>query len=390
MKHWKKRGFVLSLAGIIAAVSLMGCGGESVNHDETLVTIGDTEVPFGVANFYARLMQARYEDYYTSQFGTTSAEFWEQNFMGEVYEVSVKAELLQNLEEMYLTRQHAEEYGVELTEEEQKAIEKAASDFEESNSLEVKEKVSGYKKYIEEYLTTVTIWRKMEEPMREGVDEEVTDEEAAQKSMDYVLFPYTKEDENDSEEDKEAEDSKKEMTDEEKEEVKETAEKFLAGLKADKDKDIAAAAKEAGLEVETVTFNSDSTSPHIDLIEAADELKEGEITDLIDTSNGLYIGKVTSLLDREATDEEKDRIVEKRKSDQYNSLIEEWKEEADSVLSTELWEKISFAESGISDKQSGMSDKKDENAKEDTENDDANSDEPEETEDAEKSEDSDE
>lgn len=388
MKHWKKRGLILTMAGILAAVSLMGCGEESIDHDETLVTIGDTDVPFGVVNFYSRLMQARYEDYYTSQFGDALVEFWEQDFMGEVYEVSVKAELLQNLEEMYLTRLHAEEYDVELTEEEQKAIEKAAADFEDSNALEVKEKVSGYKKYIEEYLTTVTIWRKMEEPMREGVDEEVTDKEAAQKSMDYVLFPYTKEDEEGSEED-----GKKEMTDEEKEEVKETAEKFLKDLKADKDKDIAAAAEDAGLEVETVTFDSDSTIPHIDFIEAADKLKEGEITDLIETSNGLYVGKVTSLLDREATDEKKERIVEKRKSDQYDSLIEEWKEEAASELDVELWEKISFAESGVSDKQSGMSDKQDESAREDTKKDDKASDESEESEepeDAEKNENSDE
>ncbi len=368
MKQWKKRGLVLSLAGMIAVSSLVGCGKESVDHDETLVTIGDTEVPFGVVNFYSRLMQARYEDYYTSQFGDTPAEFWEQDFMGEVYERSVKAELLGNLEEMYLTRLHADEYDVELTEEEQKAIEKAASDFEESNSLEVKEKVSGYKKYIEDYLTTVTLWRKMEEPMREGVDEEVSDDEAAQKSMDYVLFAYTKE--GDSEEESDGEDNKEEMTDDEKEEVKKNAKKFLKDLKADEDLDIAAAAEDAGLEVETVTFDSDSTIPHIDLIEAADKLDEGEITDLVDTSNGVYIGKVTSLLDRKATDEEKERIVEKRKSDQYDSLIEEWKEEADSQLTTELWESISFAESGISDKNSGMSDEKNESAAEDTGKDD--------------------
>ena len=42
---------------------------------------------------------------------------------------------------MYLIKQHASEYQVEITEEEKKKIEKAAEQFTEENTLEDKEAV---------------------------------------------------------------------------------------------------------------------------------------------------------------------------------------------------------------------------------------------------------
>lgn len=351
MKHWKKRGFVLSLAGMIAAASLSGCSTSSVNNDEVLATVGDAEISYGVANFYARLMQARYEDFHASIAGSTPAEFWEQNILGQVYEDSVKAEIIENLENMYLLRQHAEEYDVVLTEEEQKDIEKAAADFEEANSLETKETISGFSEYIEEYLSLITIYRKMDAPMKEGVDEEVSDEEAAQKSMKYVFFSYTKEEDDSSSEEESNSDSSKEMSDDEKEELKKTAEKFAEDLKADRDKDIDGLAKEADLDVETVTFDSKTKQPNTDLIEAADKLKENEATDVVETDNGLYVAVVTSLLDRKATDEKKESIVEDRKDQQYDSLIEQWRGETQITVNNELWQSIDFKTVGMSDKQ---------------------------------------
>lgn len=358
MKQWKKRGLVLSLAGVLAAASLTGCSASSVNNDEVLMTVGDSEVSYGVANFYARLMQARYEDFHASITGSTPAGFWEQEILGQVYEDSVKIELIENLENMYLVCQHAEEYDVALTEEDQKTIEKAAADFEEENSLETKEAVSGYSKYIEEYLSLVTINRKMNDPMREGVDEEVSDEEAAQKSMKYVFFSYTKGDGDDS----------GELSDDEKEELKETAEKFAKDLKDSEDRDIDAAAKAADLEVETVTFDSGTKTPDKSLIEAADELEENEVTDVIETDKGLYVAVVASLLDRKATDEKKESIVEDRKDQQYDSLIAQWRGETQISVNNELWQTIDF-------KAFGVTDKKNQETREDSAKESSNSDE---------------
>lgn len=338
MKLLKRRCVAAAAAGAIAAGLLMGCGASDVNHDEVVATIGDAEVSYGVANFYARMMQSRYENYYTTLTGDTPAEFWLQQWGEGSYENYVKSGLLEDLENLYVLSQHADEYDVTVTEEEEKAIEKAAADFEEGNALEAKEVVSGYKKYIEEYLRLATIEEKMDAPMKEGVDEEVSDEEAAKKTMKYVYFEYAKEGEDGNSES---------MSDEEKAELKKKAEKFAKELQDSEEKDIDAAAEKEGLEVETTSFDSEMTAPYVDFVKAADKLGENEVTDAIDSEGGLYVGKVTSLFDREATDKEKERIVRDRKDEQYDSLLKKWKEDTEISVNEEVWQKIGFAYQGI-------------------------------------------
>lgn len=337
MNLLKKRYVAVVAAGTLAAGLLMGCG-SSVDHDEVVATIGDSEISYGVANFYARMMQSRYENYYTSLTGDTPAEFWLQQWGEGSYENYVKGNLLEDLENLYLLKQHAEEYDVVLTEDEKKAIAQAAADFEEDNALEAKEVVSGYTKYIQEYLELATIEEKMDAPMKEGVDEEVSDEEAAKKTMKYVYFQYSKENEDGQRES---------MSDDEKEELKTKAEKFAKELQDSDEKDIDAAAEKEDLEVETANFDSEMTAPYVDLVKAADKLKENEVTDAIESDEGIYVAKVTSLFDREATDAEKERIVRNRKNDQYDSLLEKWREDTEISINEEIWAKIEFAYQGI-------------------------------------------
>ena len=84
--------------------------------------------------------------------------------------------------------------------------------------------------------------------------------------------------------------------------------------------DIETVASELGVTVNTLTFDSETTSPNTDLIAAADALEnEGDVTDLIETDSGIYVGRLTSLLDREATDQEKENIISERQNEQYNS-----------------------------------------------------------------------
>ncbi len=336
MKLLKKRCVAAAAAGTLAAALLMGCG-SSVDDNEVVGTVGESEISFGVANFYLRMVQSRYEAYYTTLTGDTPAEFWLQDWDGGTYQESIKKNLVEKLEDLYLIRQHAQEYDVALTEEEEKAIAKAAADFEEDNSLEAKKLVSGHTEYIQEYLELATIQEKMDEPMKAGVDEDISDEDAAQKSMKYVYFPYVKEDDENSEA----------ISDEEKKELKTKAEKFAKDLQESEEKDIDAAAKEADLEVETVTFDSDTKAPNADFMKAADKLKENEVTDAVESDDGLYVGIVTSLLDREATDTKKEQIIEERKTEQYDSLLKKWREETEISFNEERWQGIDFAYEGV-------------------------------------------
>lgn len=336
MNQWKKRVTALGLAGMLAVTGLTGCG--SMNNDDVVATVGENEIKLGVANFYARMQQAQYETYYAGMMGTTGEELWAKETDGKTYEQSVKSDIIKSLENIYILEQHASEYDVVLSEDEKKAIDKAAEEFDENNALEDKEAVSGYNKYVKKVLELLTIQSKMEDAMTADVDTEVSDDEAAQKAMKYVFYSYTK-DENDS---------TSTMSETEKTEVKKKATDFAEKLKNSDTKDIDAAANEADMEVQTATFDSESTSPNADLVKAADALTaEGDVTDAIETDSGIYVAKVTSFLDRTATDAKKQSIVEERKKDQYDDLLKKWRKKTDINLNKRVWKKVDFQKQGV-------------------------------------------
>lgn len=336
MNQWKKRVTALGMAGMLAVTGLTGCG--AMNNDDVVATVGKSEIKLGVANFYARMQQAQYETYYAGMMGTTGEELWAKETDGKTYEQSVKSDMIKSLENMYILEQHASEYDVVLSEDEKKAIDKATEEFDENNALEDKEAVSGYNKYVKKVLELLTIQSKMEDAMTADVDTEVSDDEAAQKAMKYVFYSYTK-DENDS---------TSTMSETEKTEAKQKANDFAEKLKNSDTKDIDAVAKEAGMEVQTATFDSESTSPNADLVKAADTLAaEGDVTDAIETDSGIYVAKVTSFLDRTATDAKKKSIVEERKQDQYDTLLKKWRKKTDIDLNKRVWKKVDFQKQGV-------------------------------------------
>ena len=165
----------------------------------------------------------------------------------------------------------------------------------------------------------------------------ITDDEAAQKSMQYVLFSYTTKDDSGN---------STTLSDDEKETLKTTAQNFVDSVKGGAD--FGTAATEAGVEAQTATFDSESTSPNSDLIAAADALvNEGDVTEVIETDNGLYVAKLTSLLDREATDSKKASIVTERKQEKYDEVLKGWKEDTKIKVVKKEWKKVDFKDQGI-------------------------------------------
>ncbi len=338
MMRLRKGAALAAVVGTLAAMTVTGCSG-SLDTDAVVMTVGDEEVTLGVANFYARMTQAQYETYYLSMMnnGMTAEDMWNQEYEGETTEETTKDGLLESLQNMYLISQHAEDYDITLTEEEEKAISEAADQFDEDNTEEAKEAVSGYKKDIEKYLELVTIQNKMYSVMREGVDEEVSDEEAAQKAMDYVFFSYTTTDDSGN---------TTELSDDEKTALKTAAQNLSDRVKAGED--MSDVAEESSATVQEATFDSETTTYDADLIAAADALAEvGDVTDVIETDNGLYVAQLTSLLDRDATDTKKEEIVEERRQEQYDSLLDEWKDATEINVNDKVWNKIDFINQGV-------------------------------------------
>ena len=323
----KKRLFALALAGVLAAVTLTGCG--SLKGDETVATVDDTKIDADLANFFARYTQATYETYYSAYLGE---DMWNSDASdGETYEESVKSSVLKSLEDMILLEKHMEDYDVSITDEDKAMIKETTQQFLNDNSLDDKNLVSGNEKTVNRALTLMAVQQKMRTAIQAGADTEVSDEEAAQKSMDYVFISYqTKDDSGNS----------KDVSDDEKAQLKSQAEAIASGLK--EGGDLNALAEEQGTTVQTLTFDKDTTSPDEDLIKAADALGEGESTDVIETEKGCYVAKVTSLLDRTATDSKKSQIVQERQTKLYDDTVKKWRKKADIQVHKGVWTKVSF------------------------------------------------
>lgn len=332
----KKRAVVLLLAGLLAAGSLTGCG--SLEDSDVVATVNDTDITAGVANFYARYTQAQYETYYAGYMGD---DMWSgEGEEGETYQDTVKDSILESLENMYLMEEHMDEYEVSLSDEEKNSIKEAASQFDESNGLAEKEKVSGTTDTVERILELLTIQKKVQDAIEAGADTEVSDEEAAQKSMQYVVFPFSTTDE---------EGNSVDLTDEEKEALRTTAESFAAGAAGAAD--FAAYATEQGQTSQDATFDGETSTLPAQLVEAADALDEGGTTGLVEGDNGYYVARVTSLLDREATDAKKQEIVSQRQQELLNDTVDGWREDADIEVHERVWDKIDFTTLTVTMKQ---------------------------------------
>ena len=339
MRGLKQKSVALLAVAAMALGSLTGCAA-SVDNSEVVATVGVSKITAGVANFFVRQQQVSVESMF-SMYGMEDKSWKMDIGEGKTYEESVKDGVMESLQELYILKNHMADYKVELTKDEEAAIEAAADAFLKANTKEVLEKVSGEKDIIVEVLQLMTIQKKMYDAIVADVDTEVSDKEAAQKAMQYMFYATTSTDQTTG--------ASIPLSDTEKEAKKTEAETFLA--KAKENGDLEAYAKEAGTESKKATFDAKSTSPDEAVIKAADALKKGEFSEVIETESGYYVLQVTSLLDREATDTKKESIVTERQDAKYTEVFEALKEETKISVDEKLWKKISLYGLKVTEKQ---------------------------------------
>lgn len=332
----KTKLLALVLGATLAVSALTGCG--QFDGSRVVARVGEEEITADVLNFYSRFEQAQYETYYASMMGEG---MWDQaTDPGKTYEDSVKESLVDAITGLYVLEQHKEEYNVEITDADRKMIDKKAKEFIKENDKETLEAISGDEETVKEVLELLAVQEKMYQAMTADVNVDITDEEAAQKSLQYVFFPLTKTDENGQQ---------IPMSDEEKAEKKKEAEAFYA--EAVKAKDLEAFGKEKDRKVSVLTFDKNTLAPSEKLVKEADKVKAGEMVPFIEEETGYYVARLTSELDREATDGKKYQMAAERKQERYASLSKEWNDKAEVKVEKGIWDHISFKEQGVVIKQ---------------------------------------
>ena len=123
------------------------------------------------------------------------------------------------------------------------------------------------------------------------------------------------------------------VTDEEKEAIKEELQAILDS--AAESGDLNAAVDEANesrdednqLSVSEITYGADSTTPVEEVRNAADALADGEVSSVVETDTGYYGIQMVSTFDEEATQTEKENIIQERRDtlyqEQCDALVEQ-------------------------------------------------------------------
>lgn len=195
-----RRAAALSIAAVLGTVSLAGCGKAATKVDgtKTVLTVNGESVKLGTASFLARVQQANeyqtqlYYYYLYQQMGYDMGD--PSNYFDEIadeesnktYGDQMKDSVMENLEKMVVISQHADEYGVSLSDETLSEIDRVAQAYIDGNSEEVLTLIGAEKDDVAEALKLLTLQSEMMDPIVKDVDTEVSDEEAQQTTVSYV------------------------------------------------------------------------------------------------------------------------------------------------------------------------------------------------------------
>ncbi|MBR4026819.1 MAG: peptidyl-prolyl cis-trans isomerase [Lachnospiraceae bacterium] len=323
-----KKLAALVLAGVLCISALTGCGGMDVN--ETAATLGEQTVSLGIANFMCKYQKAEMDDSYTSFLGE---DVWSQDLYGNgvTLEDDLKNSTMEFLHEMYTLKANMEEYNISITEEEQKKIKEAASAFLKANSEEAIEEFGATQELVEELLSLYTIQWKMYEAMTVDTDREVSDEEANMRGYSMVSIGIAGEyDENGA---------YKEYTDTKVAELRGIAKKMEAALAQ---KDLNTVAKEYKYEVKTGTYAKDDTTFEKEVLEAMNNLKEGQVSKMIETKSAIYFVRIDKECDKEATEAHREEIIADREYEVYKNVLTEMQKDDGWKVNENVVNKIEF------------------------------------------------
>jgi len=320
-----KKFVALLLAGALCLSALTGCG---ANPEDTVATLGEETVDFGVANFLIKYQKASVEDMY-AMYGMT----WDADLYGNgtTLEDDFKDSAMQLLHDLYTLKNHMTDYGIEITAEDEEAIKEAASAFLAANSQDAIEELGASQEIVEEVLELYTIQAKMYNAIIVDADTNVSDEEANMRGYSLVTINI----------DGEYDESYQfvEYTDAEVAVLKETAKEMESQLAS---KTLEEVAENLGYEVNASAYAKGDATIDATLLAALDALKEGEVSKVIETESALYIARIDTDTDKDATESNRQSIIAQREAELYEKVLTAWQENDGWTVDEAVVEKIDF------------------------------------------------
>lgn len=325
----KKLVTTTAAMGLAAAMLLSGCG-NSINKDDVLVSIngGNDTISLGYGNFAFHFSQAVYDQSYMSWFGE---DMWTSD-MGEegTMEDSTKSNLMDQMEEYYLCKQHASEYNVALSDDDNAKIAEAVDKFMSSNSDKAIELMGATKEYATMMLEYQTYQKRVQNAIKDAAEVSVSEEEAWQRTFSYVKFSTTSA--------KDADGNDIEIDD-----AYLASQKVLADTLASSE-DFDTTVEANGLTASKSSYTKgDAASSSMDaaIIDAAEALSEGQVSQVIEVENdGYYVIRLDADHDQEASATKKESLENEQRQAAYDEILDGWKEATKWDVKESNWKKV--------------------------------------------------
>lgn len=341
MKRITGKKITASILMVLAmsAVFVSGCGtkdakeqGTKGQPDTTVVLttgfekdevfrIGKSSCTLPEAMVFLVNMQNQYEKVY-------GAGIWEKKYDDETLPDKLKDIVVARMAQIKTMTLLAEEYGVVLNDQEEKWVKEAAETYygslnqKEIDFMQVDEKI------VENLYREYALANKVYTSIIEDVNPEISDDEARTITVQTIFIKNYALD---------GEGNKIPYTEEARKGAKTKAMEIQSLLAGGEDFNLLAEKYNEG-EQSTYSFGKGEMEKAFE--EAAFNLGTEEISGVVETENGFYIIKCISTFDRKETDENKEKIVEKRKKEVFNQVYEEFVSTQLRNLNEKLWDGV--------------------------------------------------
>lgn len=331
----KKRRFAaLFLVFCMLAPVLGGCGGKETDTKVILYTGFKKDEVFRIETMSCMLPEVMVyltntQDQYENAFGS---QIWQTNLGDVSLEDNIKETVLAQLAQIKTMNLLAQRHGVQLDEEELALTEEAADTYYNSLNQTEREVMQVDREVIARLYAEFALANKVYEYIIKDINPEISDDEARTITVQHILIRTYVQD---------GTGKKIEFSDKDKKEAYERAAEILA------------LAREEGADFEELvlnysegdkgnySFGKGETDPAFE--EAAFNLGKGEISDIIETRYGYHIIKCINTFNREETDANKIKIVEKRKEEVFGQEYDAFVSTLTRTINQSLWDSISFS-----------------------------------------------
>lgn len=335
MRRVRGKRITALLLGVLLLVAAGGCKKEDADTKLVLTTGFRKDEIFRIETMSCTLPEVMVyltntQDQYESVYGK---EIWKTDLNGITLEENVKETVLAQLAQIKTMNLLAGQHGVTLDETELETAEAAAAAYYGSLNQAERNAMNVTEETIEGLYAEFALANKVYEYIIKDINPEISDDEARTITVEHILIVTYALD---------GTGKKIEYTESARKDARRQAEEILK-LVREEDSDF----EELVLQYSegdkgTFSFGKGETDPVFE--EAAFNLETGEISDIVETEYGYHIIKCISTFNREETDANKVKIVEKRREEVFGQEYDVFVKSLTRTLNEELWEQVTFIE----------------------------------------------